>query len=59
MPWDRDLVRNSVLKTGRLLIVQESTLDPVVKEDFIGQMLVAELLEEVWCPRSTKAPPTN
>ena len=52
MPWDRDLVRNSVLKTGRLLIVQEDT-----GPGSIGQMLVAELLEEVGVHEALKAPP--
>ena len=52
VPWDRDLVRNSVLKTGRLLIVQEDT-----GPGSIGQMLVAELLEEVGVHEALKAPP--
>lgn len=52
VPWDRDTVRNSVLKTGRLLIVQEDTAP-----GSIGQMLVAELLEEAGVHEALKAPP--
>ena len=38
VPWDRDTVRHSVEKTGRLVVVQEDT-----QSCSIGQMIISEL----------------
>ena len=51
-PWDRKTITDSVLKTGRLLIVQEDNVSASV-----GQMIVAELCQQREVLESLKAPP--
>lgn len=52
IPWDRDSIKASVLRTGRLVVVQEDN-----RASSIGQMIIQELLEdpEVWA--ALKQPP--
>lgn len=44
-PWDKTAVAESVLRTGRLLIVQEE-----VRSASVGQMIISELMEDpaIW-----------
>lgn len=51
-PWDRETIRESVLKTGRLLVVQEDNISASV-----GQMIVAELCQEHAVLSGLKSPP--
>lgn len=45
IPWDRESIKASVLRTGRLVVVQEDN-----RSSSVGQMIIQELLEdpEVW-----------
>ncbi len=45
MPWDKESIKASVLRTGRLMVVQEDN-----RAASVGQMIIQELLEdpEVW-----------
>lgn len=52
-PWDREGVMASVLKTGRVLIVQEDNISGSV-----GQMIVAELCQDHSLLSALKSPPT-
>ncbi|MGF1677915.1 MAG: thiamine pyrophosphate-dependent enzyme [Candidatus Methylacidiphilales bacterium] len=52
MPWDRDLVKASVLRTGRLMVVQEDN-----RSSSVGQMIIQELLEDKEVFESLKQPP--
>lgn len=51
-PWDRQTISDSVLKTGRLLLVQEDNLSASV-----AQMIVAELCQQRELLQALKAPP--
>ncbi|MGJ8637926.1 MAG: thiamine pyrophosphate-dependent enzyme [Opitutaceae bacterium] len=51
-PWDRQTIAESVLKTGRLMIVQEDNISASV-----GQMIVAEMCGQRSVLQSLKAPP--
>jgi len=51
-PWDRDAVRASALKTGRLLVVQEDNVSCSV-----GQMIVAALCEDGAFLEALASPP--
>jgi 2-oxoisovalerate dehydrogenase E1 component len=51
-PWDREAVADSILKTGRLLIVQEDNISASV-----GQMIVAEMCGRQDVLQSLKSPP--
>jgi len=51
-PWDREMIADSVRKTGRLMIVQEDNISASV-----GQMIVAEMCSERGVLQSLKAPP--
>lgn len=51
-PWDRAAITQSVLKTGRLIIVQEDNVSASV-----GQMIVAELCQQREVLEQLKAPP--
>lgn len=52
VPWDRDAIKASVLRTGRLVVVQEDN-----RASSIGQMIIQEMVEdpEVWA--ALKSPP--
>ena len=52
VPWDRETVRTSLLKTGHLLIVQEDTAP-----GSIGQMILGELLADPEIHQALKGPP--
>ena len=52
VPWDKETVKNSVQKTGRLLIVQEDTPNCSV-----GQMILAELVQDSSLWKAMKATP--
>jgi len=45
IPWDRESIKASVLRTGRLVVVQEDN-----RASSVGQMIIQELVEdpEVW-----------
>jgi len=51
-PWDRETITTSILKTGRLLIVQEDNISASV-----GQMIVAEMCSQHDVLQSLKSPP--
>jgi 2-oxoisovalerate dehydrogenase E1 component len=51
-PWDREMVFDSVRKTGRLLIVQEDNISCSV-----GQMIVAELMSDASVLNALRAAP--
>lgn len=51
-PWDRSTIAQSVLKTGRLMIVQEDNVTASV-----GQMIIAELCGNAAVLQSLKSPP--
>lgn len=51
-PWDRETLTASVIKTGRLLIVQEDNISASV-----GQMIVAELCQKHEVLNAMKSPP--
>ncbi len=51
-PWDRQMVFDSVRKTGRLLIVQEDNISCSV-----GQMIVAELMADAAVLNALRAAP--
>lgn len=51
-PWDRAAVYQSVLKTGRLLVVQEDNISASV-----AQMIVAELCQDHAILTALKSPP--
>ncbi len=51
-PWDRKMVEASVLKTGRLIVVQEDNISCSV-----GQMIIAELSGEQAVLEALKSPP--
>jgi 2-oxoisovalerate dehydrogenase E1 component len=51
-PWDRDTVADSILKTGRLLVVQEDNISASV-----GQMIVAEMCGRQDVLQSLKSAP--
>lgn len=52
MPWDRECIRDSVLKTGRLLIVQEDN-----ETASLGQAIIAEMCSDSEVIQSLKSPP--
>ena len=45
IPWDKESIKASVLRTGRLVVVQEDN-----RSSSVGQMIIQELIEdpEVW-----------
>lgn len=51
-PWDKDAITASLLKTGRLLIVQEDNISASV-----GQMIVAEMCSDREVLQGLKTPP--
>lgn len=51
-PWDRETIKNSVIKTGRLMIVQEDNISASV-----AQMIVAEMCSLPEVLKNLKAPP--
>ena len=51
-PWDRETIAASVLKTGRLIVVQEDNISASV-----GQMVVAEMCSRHDILQSLKSPP--
>ncbi|MGJ8653703.1 MAG: thiamine pyrophosphate-dependent enzyme [Opitutaceae bacterium] len=51
-PWDREMIADSLRKTGRLMIVQEDNISTSV-----GQMIVAEMCGERTVLEALKAPP--
>jgi len=51
-PWDTDAVTTSVLKTGRLLVVQEDNISASV-----GQMIIAEMCQNHEVLSGLKSPP--
>jgi len=51
-PWDRETIAASILKTGRLIIVQEDNISASV-----GQMIVAEMCGRHEVLQSLKSPP--
>jgi 2-oxoisovalerate dehydrogenase E1 component len=52
IPWDKESIKASVLRTGRLVVVQEDN-----RSASVGQMIIQELIEdaEVW--QALKQPP--
>ncbi|TVP79524.1 MAG: hypothetical protein EA353_05995 [Puniceicoccaceae bacterium] len=52
-PWDRDCITASILKTGRLMVVQEDNISASV-----GQMIVAEMCSQHAVLQALKSPPT-
>lgn len=51
-PWDKEAIRNSLIKTGRLMIVQEDNISSSV-----AQMIVAEMCGLPEVLKILKAPP--
>jgi 2-oxoisovalerate dehydrogenase E1 component len=51
-PWDRETIAASVMKTGRLLIVQEDNISASV-----GQMIVADMCAKHEILQTLKSPP--
>lgn len=51
-PWDREAIADSILKTGRLIVVQEDNISASV-----GQMIVAEMCARHDVLQSLKSPP--
>ena len=51
-PWDKEAIRNSLIKTGRLMIVQEDNISSSV-----AQMIVAEMCSLPEVLENLKAPP--
>jgi 2-oxoisovalerate dehydrogenase E1 component len=51
-PWDRETIATSILKTGRLMVVQEDNISASV-----GQMILAEMCGRRDILQSLKSPP--
>ena len=51
-PWDKETILNSLIKTGRLMIVQEDNISSSV-----AQMIVAEMCGSPEVLKTLKAPP--